>query len=113
MAAWLWLKAVPWSTLLANAPALVDSARKLIERRNTQASAGALDTSDPSAVAGRIQALERRQQQLAELLESLAESNEKLVAAVAALRARAVWTGRIMLALAIAVALLAARLLLQ
>ena len=28
-----WLKAVPWSMILANAPALMDGARKLMEKR--------------------------------------------------------------------------------
>ena len=30
---WIWLKAVPWSTIIANAPTIVDGARKLLDRR--------------------------------------------------------------------------------
>lgn len=110
---WLWLKAVPWGTVLATAPALVDSARKLLERR-AQATLGATsDTtaSDPAALVRRIQRLEGRQQQIAELLESLATSNEQLSAAVQYLRARSVWNFRIAVVLALVVAVLAARLL--
>jgi hypothetical protein len=112
MAAWFWLKAVPWSAILANAPALVDSARKLIERRN-QASlnVGSADISDPTLLGQRLQALERRQQQTVELLESLARSNEQLTRAVAVLRTRALWGLVIVLALNVALAVLAVLLL--
>jgi hypothetical protein len=110
---WLWLKAVPWGTVLATAPALVDSARKLLERRAQAAQqvAPAPAASDPAALVRRIQLLEGRQQQIAELLESLATSNEQLSAAVQYLRGRAVWNFRIAVVLALAVAALAARLL--
>ena len=56
---WLWLKAVPWTTILATAPALVDGARKLLERRGESAQQGAAGAaaSDPAALFGRIQAL--------------------------------------------------------
>jgi hypothetical protein len=112
---WLWLKAVPWGTVLATAPALVDSARKLLERRAQAAQPATTDpaASDPAALLRRIQLLEGRQQQIAELLESLATSNEQLSAAVQYLRARSVWNFRIAVALALALAVLALRLLLD
>lgn len=107
---WLWLKAVPWTTILATAPALVDSARKLLERRseNVQGAGGAA-ASEPAALIGRIRALEARQQQIAEILESLARSNEQLTSAVQYLRTRAAWNFRIAVMLALAVAVLAFR----
>ncbi len=110
---WLWLKAVPWGTLLATAPALVDSARKLLERRAQGPQQAAPDAvaNDPAALIRRIQILEARQQQIAELIESLASSNEQLTAAVQYLRSRAAWNFRIAAALAIALAALGARLL--
>ena len=108
---WLWLKAVPWTTILATAPALVDSARKLLERRgeNLQQPAGGATAPDPAALIGRIQALEARQQQIAEIVESLARSNEQLTSAVQYLRSRVVWNFRIAVVLAIAVAVLTFR----
>jgi len=111
---WLWLKAVPWGTVLATAPALVDGARKLLERRAQTAQQVASEpaTSEPAALVRRIQLLEARQQQIAELLESLATSNEQLLTAVQYLRARSAWNFRITVVLALAVAVLALRLLL-
>lgn len=108
---WLWLKAVPWTTILATAPALVDSARKLLERRgeNFQQGGGGASVPEAAALIGRIQALEARQQQIAEMVESLARSNEQLTSAVQYLRSRAAWNFRIALVLAIAVAYLLLR----
>jgi len=108
---WLWLKAVPWTTILATAPALVDSARKLLERRgeNLQQTAGGATAPDPTALIGRIQALEARQQQLAEVVESLARSNEQLTSAVQYLRSRAAWNFGIAVMLAIALVYLLLR----
>ncbi|HWQ39620.1 MAG TPA: hypothetical protein VNM24_13620 [Burkholderiales bacterium] len=108
---WLWLKSVPWGTILASAPALVDSARKLLERRTQTAPPPGTGASDPTLLGQRIQALEARQQQMAELLESLARNNEQLTAAVQYLRARAAWNFRIAVVLALAVAGLALRVL--
>jgi hypothetical protein len=113
--AWFWLKAVPWSTILANAPAVVDGARKLIERRNQERQQG-LDPADPataSAVANRLQAVEKRQQEIMELIESLAKSNHQLVRALESLRVRAAWSLRIALALAVVGVILSIKLLLQ
>lgn len=113
--AWLWLKAVPWSTILANAPALVDGARKLIERRSQERQQGLefADASNPAVVTQRLQAVEKRQQEVMELLESLANSNQQLAQAVASLRVRAAWSLRIALALAVVVVILLIKLLLQ
>jgi hypothetical protein len=111
---WLWLKDVPWGTILASAPALVDSARKLLERRSQTTQQAGVDAggSDPAALVARIQALEARQQKIAELIESLARSNEQLTAAVQYLRSRAAWNFRIAIVLAIAVVFLLLRLML-
>lgn len=107
--AWFWLKAVPWGTIIANAPQLVDSARKIIERRNfAQRPDGDPVSADPVSLARRVAALEARQQQIAELVESLAKSNEQLIRALQVLRIRAVWATRFAILLAIIVTALAA-----
>ena len=108
---WLWLKSVPWGTILATAPVLVDSARKLLERRTQSPQQVASDAAaaDPAALVRRIRVLEARQQQIAELVESLARSNEQLASAVQYLRSRAAWNFRIAVVLAIAVVYLAWR----
>lgn len=113
--AWLWLKAVPWTTILANAPALVDGARKLIERRSQDRHQGveSADASSPAAITQRVRAVEKRQEEVMELLESLAKSNQQLAHAVASLHARAAWSLRIALVLAVVVAILMIKLLLR
>lgn len=107
--AWFWLKAVPWGTIIANAPQVVDSARKIIERRNpaSQPDDDPVST-DPTALARRVAALESRQQKIAELVESLAKSNEQLIRALQVLRLRATWAIRFALLFAMIAAGLAA-----
>ncbi|MGH8679482.1 MAG: hypothetical protein ACREUQ_14165 [Burkholderiales bacterium] len=100
----MWLKAVPWGTIIANAPAMVKSARRLIERRSSQSAAGrdALGTG-PEALQARVLELEERQRKMAELIESLAESNERMTEALTYLRARASLNFRISILLVVAV----------
>ncbi len=111
---WLWLKAVPWGTIVATAPTVVHGACKLLERRGQTMQRPAADEAptDPAALVRRIQALEMRAQQMAERIESLARSKEELAAAVQTLRARAVWNFRLAILLAVANAGLALKLLL-
>lgn len=92
--AWFWLKAVPWGTIIANAPQLVDSARKIIERRNVGQTETDTNAADPAALVKRVQALETRQQQIAELVESLAKSNEQLIQAIQYVKLRLTWAIR-------------------
>lgn len=96
--AW-WLKAVP--LILANAPALVDGARKLLDKRRTAADELRVDANDEGALAQRLALLENRERKTLELIESLASSNQQLAGAVSALRLRA----RINLGISIALAI--------
>jgi len=98
----LWLRAVPWSTIISNAPMIVDGAKKLVAlaRGRTggssaggQAAPAALSgdpRSDIPALQARIEQLEQEQRAAAELLRSMAESNAQLAQAVNALHRRAV-----------------------
>jgi hypothetical protein len=96
--AW-WLKAVP--LILANAPALVDGARKLLDKRRTAGETLPVDAGDEGAIARRLAQLENRERKMLELIESLASSNQQLAGAVSALRLRA----RINLGISIALAI--------
>ena len=87
----LWLKHVPWSTVLANAPGLVEGAKKLAAamRNKPDATDAAVDSElreDPGA---RLAALEQQQHASAELLRSLVDQNAQMAEALAALRQRA------------------------
>jgi len=98
----LWLKAVPWSAIISNAPMIVDGARKLVAlARNRTGAGSAAGRAAPTALSGdpesdiaalqaRIDQLEQEQRETAELLRSMAESNAQLAQAVNALRRRAV-----------------------
>ena len=103
--AFVWLKAVPWSTIIANAPLIVDGARKLVSLvRNTSAPdrrderVGAV-SDDPdariAALHARIVQLENEQRQSAELLSALADSNEQMAQALEYLRKRVTFNGRV------------------
>lgn len=87
----LWLKNVPWGTILANAPGLVDGAKKLASSMRTRS--GEAPASTPSSATGdantRLASLEARQQEAAELLRALADQNAEMALALAALRKRA------------------------
>ena len=103
---WLWLKAVPWSTIIANAPTIVDGARKLLDRRGTPAETGEVIASDPASLAQRLRVVELRQQEMLDVIDQLANSNEQLTEAVTYLRARAVFNFRLSLALGVILAVL-------
>jgi hypothetical protein len=106
----LWLKNVPWGTILANAPGLVDGAKKLASSMRTRSSEAPAST--PSNAAGdpqsRLATLEARQQEAADLLRALADQNAEMTLALAALRKRAQLHLRIALAaLAVSIGTLA------
>ncbi len=104
--AWLWLKAVPWGTIIANAPTIVEGARKLLDRRSAAAELVDESASDPASLAQRLRVVELRQQEMLDVIDKLANSNEQLSEAVTYLRARAVLNFRIALVLAVVVAVL-------
>lgn len=103
--AFVWLKAVPWSTIIANAPLIVDGARKLVSLvRNTSAPERrdervGVVSGDPdaqiAALDARIAQLENEQRQSAELLSALADSNEQMAQALEYLRKRVTFNGRV------------------
>lgn len=96
----VWLKAVPWSTIIANAPLLVDGAKKLASMVRSKPEsavavrppAGGTFTGGPQSefawLQERIERLEEEQRQSAELLRTMAETNAQMAQALEYLRAR-------------------------
>ena len=87
----LWLKSVPWATILANAPGIVDGAKRLASAmRNKPAGSdevtGPVPTDDPAA---RLLKVEQQQRAAADLLRSLADQNAQMAEALVVLRQRA------------------------
>lgn len=103
---WLWLKAVPWGTIIANAPTIVEGARKLLDRREAGAELVEESSSDPASLAQRLRIVELRQQEMLDVINELANSNEQLTEAVTYLRARAKFNFRLSMVLAVIVAVL-------
>jgi hypothetical protein len=86
----LWLKNVPWATILANAPGLVDGAKKLAAAmRNKPAVADLAEAPPSNDPAARLLAIEEQQRATAQLMRSLAEQNAQMANALEALRQRA------------------------
>lgn len=104
--AWLWLKAVPWGTIIANAPTIVEGARKLLDRRTAGAELVEESSSDPASLAQRLRIVELRQQEMLDVINELANSNEQLTEAVTYLRARARFNFRLAIVLGVVVAVL-------
>lgn len=109
--AWMWLKAVPWSTIISNAPAVVDRARKILDRGSSQGTPprNAGDGS-PEGLQQRVAELEERQRKLAELVETLASSNQEMAKALTYLRLRTAFNFKLNIALVVAVVGLALKL---
>lgn len=103
---WLWLKVVPWGTIISNAPTIVESARKLLDRRGAAGEIVDESASDPASFAQRLRIVELRQQEMLDVIDKLANSNEQLTEAVTYLRARAAFNFRLSLVLAVVVAVL-------
>jgi hypothetical protein len=103
---WLWLKVVPWSTIISSAPAIVEGARQLLDRRGTGTEAVDMGASDPGTLAHRLRIVELRQQEMLDVIDSLAKSNEQLTEALTYLRSRAVFNFRIAIVLGVIVAVL-------
>ena len=100
-----WLKNVPWATILANAPGIVDGAKKLAAAMRTKPAAAdaAAPGVEPDDAEARLLSIEQQQRTAAELLRAMADQNAQMAEAVAALQQRA----RIHLRIAV-VALIAA-----
>jgi hypothetical protein len=95
----VWLKSLPWSTIVSSAPLIVEGAKKLVSLVKSKPTADAIPpaadtvTSDPrselAALRARIQRLEEEQRQAAELVRAMAESHGQMAQALEALRSRA------------------------
>ncbi len=112
----LWLKSLPWSTIISNAPLIVDGAKKLVSlvksKPATEGIPPAPDTfagdprSEVGALLARVRRLEEEQRQAAELVRAMAESQAQMTEVLEALRARARLSVRIAVISLIGVAVL-------
>jgi hypothetical protein len=83
------LKAIPWDTILLNAPAILRSADALLSK--TKGRPDAASRGDFQALADRIAALEQRDSETAELLGRVTAQVAALTTAGEVLEARARW----------------------
>ena len=83
------LKAIPWGTILANAPTILRSADALASRTRVRPDAAA--PNDVQALADRIALLEQRDSETAELLARVTAQVARLTTAGEVLEARARW----------------------
>ena len=84
------LKAIPWDTILANAPAILRSADALRSETKVRPPAAA-SRNDIQALADRVAVLEQRDRETAELLTRVSTQVAALTTAVEVLEARARW----------------------
>ena len=105
------LKAIPWDTILANAPSILRSADELVSK--TRRRPDAASRSDVQALADRITLLEQRDRETAELLTRVTAQTAALTTAVEVLQALTRWlligasAAAVMSVLACGIALLA------
>lgn len=83
------LKAIPWGTILANAPSIVRSADALVSKTRVRPDAPSRD--DVQALLDRIAALEQSDRDTAELLTRVTSQVAALTTAGEVLEARAQW----------------------
>lgn len=91
------LRAIPWDTILVNAPAIMRSADALLSETKVRPPAAA-SRNDIQALADRVAVLEQRDRETAELLTRVSTQVAALTTAGEVLEAR----GRWLLAVAIA-----------
>jgi hypothetical protein len=84
------LKAIPWDTILANAPTILRSADALLSETKTRTGA-APASSDIQALADRVAMLEQRDRETAELLTRVTAQVAALTTAGEVLEARVRW----------------------
>ena len=84
------LKAIPWDTILANAPAILRSADALLSETKVRPPAAA-SRNDIQALVDRVAVLEQRDRETAELLTRIGTQVSALTTAVEVLEARARW----------------------
>ena len=83
------LRAIPWATILANAPVILRSADSLLSK--TKDRPDGASRGDLQALADRIAALEQRDSETAELLTRVSAQMAALTTAGEVLEARARW----------------------
>ncbi len=84
------LKAIPWDTILANAPAILRSADAVLSETKVRPPAAA-SRNDVQALADRVAVLEQRDRETAELLTRVSTQVAALTTAGEVLEARARW----------------------
>jgi len=84
------LKVIPWNTILANAPAILQSANSLLSETKVRPGAAA-SRNDVQSLADRIAVLEQRDRETAELLTRVTTQVAALTSASEVLEARARW----------------------
>ena len=84
------LKAIPWDTILANAPSILRSADALLSDTKVRQPAAA-SRNDIQALVDRVAVLEQRDRETAELLTRISTQVAALTTAVEVLEARARW----------------------
>ncbi len=112
----LWLKSLPWSSIISNAPLIVDGAKKLVSLVKSKPAAEGIPPvpdsfagdprSEVGALLARVQRLEEEQRQAAELVRAMAESQAQMTEVLEALRARARLSVRIAVISLVGVAVL-------
>ena len=84
------LKAIPWDTILANAPGILRSTEALLSETKVRPPAAA-SRNDIQALADRVAVLEQRDRETAELLTRISTQVSALTTAGEVLEARARW----------------------
>ena len=84
------LKAIPWDTILANAPGILRSTEALLSETKVRPPAAA-SRNDIQALADRIAVLEQRDRETAELLTRISTQVAALTTAGEVLEARVRW----------------------
>ena len=84
------LKAIPWDTIMANAPAILRSTEALLSETKVRPPAAA-SRNDMQALADRVAVLEQRDRETAELLTRISTQVAALTTAGEVLEARARW----------------------
>ena len=84
------LKAIPWDTILANAPSILRSADALLSETKVRPPA-VTSRNDVQALADRVAVLEQRDRETAELLTRVGTQIAALTTASEVLEARARW----------------------
>jgi hypothetical protein len=84
------LKAIPWDTILANAPAILRSTEALLSETKARPPAAA-SRNDMQALSDRVAVLEQRDRETAELLTRISTQIAALTTAGEVLQARARW----------------------